>query len=407
MTIINNPFKPGAGHMPPYLAGREEETAEFKKLLTQTTILENMVLTGLRGVGKTVLLETFKPLAQSIGWFWVGTDLSESASLNEANIAIRLLTDLSVITSSYKIGSSEIKSIGFLAKTEVVDHYLNYALLNNIYDNTPGLPSDKLKAVLEIVWKCMENNPPKGLILAYDEAQNLADHVEKDQFPLSLLLDVFQSIQRKGIPFFLLFTGLPTLFPKLVEARTYAERMFRVVFLDRLKPHEVKEAILKPIEKNSCGVMFSKESVETVIKVSGGYPYFIQFICREVYDVFIQKINANQNSSVPVNEIIAKLDTDFFSGRWARVTDRQRDLLAVIARLETCDSEFSVQEVVKLSKSICKKSFSSSHVNQMLSSLSHTGLVYKNRHGKYSFAVPLLDAFIRRQPIDGLLDITI
>ncbi len=63
-----NPFRPGAGHMPPYLAGREDETAEFRRLLDQTTILENLVLTGLRGVGKTVLLEAFKPLAIQEGW---------------------------------------------------------------------------------------------------------------------------------------------------------------------------------------------------------------------------------------------------------------------------------------------------------------------------------------------------
>ena len=72
------------------------------------------------------------------------------------------------------------------------------------------------------------------MIFAYDEAQNLADSPARDQYPLSLLLDVFQSIQRKNIPFMLALTGLPTLFPKLVEARTFAERMFRVVTLDRL-----------------------------------------------------------------------------------------------------------------------------------------------------------------------------
>src|ERR1700741_2142140 len=89
-----NPFRPGAGHMPPYLAGRQHETSEFRRLLLQTTIFENLVLTGLRGVGKTVLLETFKPTAIQEGWLWAGTDLSESTSINEENLAIRLLTDL-------------------------------------------------------------------------------------------------------------------------------------------------------------------------------------------------------------------------------------------------------------------------------------------------------------------------
>ena len=80
---FSNPFRPGAGHMPPYMAGREQETNEFRRLLGQSTVLENLVLTGLRGLGKTVLLETFKPLAIQEGWLWAGTDLSESASISE------------------------------------------------------------------------------------------------------------------------------------------------------------------------------------------------------------------------------------------------------------------------------------------------------------------------------------
>jgi hypothetical protein len=92
------------------------------------------------------------------------------------------------------------------------------------------------------------------------------------------------------------------------------------------------------------------------------------------------------------------LDSDFFAGRWARATDRQRALLGIIAYVPSCDSEFSVQEVVESDMNqALLKSFSSSHINQMLATLSDVGLIYKNRHGKYSFAVPLLGDFIRRQ----------
>jgi len=398
---LNNPFRPGAGHMPPYLAGREREKQEFLKLLEQSTILENMVLTGLRGVGKTVLLDVFKPMALSKGWYWVGTDLSESATLNEANISTRLLTDLSVLTSSIIIGERERKGIGFTADSQLDQQKLNFHTLMQIYEQTPGLPVDKIKYVLEFVAGLLKQTENfKGIIFAYDEAQNLADHADKDQFPLSLLLDTFQSIQRKGIPFMLALTGLPTLFPKLVEARTYAERMFRVIFLDKLSDAEVEEAIRKPLEEHP--LVLTDESMSKIVQLSGGYPYFVQFICREVYDLFIQKIHSGDSPSVPTDEIVQKLDSDFFAGRWARATDRQRELLAVIAELDMCDSEFSVQDVVSKSKEILTKPFSSSHVNQMLSTLSDSGLIYKNRHGKYSFAVPLLGEFIKRQEIQGL-----
>lgn len=399
-TDLTNPFKPGAGHMPPYLAGRESEKHEFAKLIAQSTILENLVLTGLRGVGKTVLLDVFKPIAQTSGWYWVGTDLTEAATLSEKNIATRLLTDLSVLTSSIVIGKKQSLSIGFLSQQNTETHYLNFQTLIGIYEQTPGLPGDKLKYVLELIWDILkEGSNFKGIVFAYDEAQNLADQTDKDEFPLSLLLDTFQSIQKKNIPFMLALTGLPTLFPKLVESRTFAERMFRVMFLDRLDEESVKEAIKKPLESYQ-DLHLSDSSIDQIVSLSGGYPYFVQFICREVYDVFIQKIDSGLDPKVPISEIVQKLDTDFFSGRWARATDRQRELLAVIAELVTVeDDEFSVQDVVGKSKEALEKPFSSSHVNQMLSTLADSGLVYKNRHGKYSFAVPLLGGFIRRQQI--------
>ena len=397
MLPTSNPFRPGAGHIPPYLAGRTQEKEAFGKLLQQQTILDNLVLTGLRGSGKTVLLESLKPQAQSQGWLWVGTDLSESASLNENNIAIRLLTDLAVVTSSVVIARTDNQAIGFKGEATVSEHTLNFAVLDMIYKETPGLLSDKLKAVLELVWKSIQERKPKGIVFAYDEAQNLADHSEKEQFPLSMLLDVFQSIQRKGIPFFLLFSGLPTLFPKLVDARTYAERMFHVMFLDRLEDKDCREAILKPIEDESCPVKFSQHSVDLIAETSRGYPYFIQFMCREVFDILIQNIDDSKNLSIPIKDVIYKLDSDFFLGRWARATDRQKELLSLIAQLDNCDSEYTVQEIVAMSKQLSEKPFSNSHVNQMLSTLANSGLVYKNRHGKYSFAVPLLGQFIKRQ----------
>ena len=395
-SIFANPFRPGAGHMPPYLAGREKETDELRRLLRQEVVLENMVLTGLRGVGKTVLLDTFKPIAVNAGWLWVGTDLSEATSISEERLCTRLITDLAVITSSIVMDKHDAPNIGFKAP-EKVEQMLDFHTMLAVYNATPGLANDKLKAVLDLVWQCLARQNARGLIFAYDEGQNLLDHPAKGEYPLSLLLDVFQSLQRRNIPFMLLLVGLPTLFPKLVEARTFAERMFRVVFLDRLNEKHSREAILKPIENTDCPVRLTENSIETVVSFSGGYPYFIQFICREVFDVFIQQAEKGEKATVPIDDIVRKLDADFFAGRWARATDRQRELLTVIAHLDNCDSEFSIQEIVEKSKELLEKPFSPSHISQMLVTLSDAGLIYKNRHGKYLFAVPLLGRFILRQ----------
>lgn len=397
METLANPYTPGAGHPPPYLAGRDAETMEFARLLKQQTILENLVLTGLRGTGKTVLLdERFKAMAVKEGWLWAGADLSESASISEENLATRLLTDLALALSVMTVRVDK-QAMGFSEgpKQESLS-LISFADLATIYGSTPGLVSDKLRAVLVLTWEKLSALGGKRIVFAYDEAQNLADHATKDQFPLSLLLDVFQSIQKAGIPFMLVLTGLPTLFPKLVEARTYAERMFRVVTLLRLNDEESRAAVTKPIERVDSPITFAEESVDTVVRESAGYPYFIQFICREVFDVFLQQTAAgNEVSAVPVDEIQRKLDTDFFAGRWAKVSDRQRELLFVISDLDSAE-EFSISEIVEHSKSTLVKPFSASHVNQMLSKLSEQGLIYKNRFGKYSFAVPLLNVFIRR-----------
>jgi hypothetical protein len=392
-----NPFRPGAGHLPPYLAGRNSEQEEMRRLLQQTVITENMVLTGLRGVGKTVLLETFKPLAVQNGWLWANADLSESVSVTEEAFAIRTLTDIAFFAAPFVIREEKQFALGFSSEERVIRQPLNFGTLKQHYDSVPGLVADKLKAVLEFVWKLLPKPIVKGAVFAYDEAQNMTDHAAREQYPLSVLLEVFQSIQRKGIPFMLVMTGLPTLFPKLVEARTYAERMFHIVFLKPLDEKATKEAILKPVEDASCPIKFSSEAVETIWQLSRGYPHFIQFVCKEIFNAWLIKIANDEVPSIPQDEIILKLDTNFFSGRWAKATDRQRDLLHVISLLEGCDSEFTVQEVVAKSKSSISKPFTSSHVNQMLTSLTDLGLIYKNRFGKYSFAVPLMSGFIRRQ----------
>ncbi|HET6997358.1 MAG TPA: AAA family ATPase [Solirubrobacterales bacterium] len=385
--------------MPPYLAGREREFQEFDRLLRQDDILENLVLTGLRGVGKTVLLERLKPKALDAGWQWAAADLSESASISETALAQLLLADLAIITATTTIPAPPINTkVGFAPtdEAEPVQIPLTHDVLVGIYSNTPGLVADKLKATIEFAADQLTSQGKRKVIFAYDEAQNLTDHAKKDEFPLSVLLDVFQSIQKKGIPFMLVLAGLPTLFPKLVEARTYAERMFRVMTLSRLSDDESREAVMMPIERGDCPVKLTPQSVNTIIFESAGYPYFIQFICREVYDIFVQQHVDEEEKVVPIEAIQRKLDADFFAGRWAKITDRQRELLWVVAKLDQPDEEFTIQELTEKGKDLLEKSFSPSNANQMLVSLAEKGMIYKNRFGKYSFAVPLLGRFILR-----------
>lgn len=391
MTTLQNPFRPGAGHEPPYLAGRSKERTDFVNLLEQSTVTENMILTGLRGIGKTVLMDyALKPLAIERNWLWVGGEFSETASRSEFSTAVRILTDLSVLTSQVRIepekGSGGPESLSF-------DE------LATLWNDTPGLVVDKLKAVLRTSWSVISRaTGAHGLVFAYDEVQNLVNRPEEDEYPIALFLDTFQSLQRQGLPLMLLLSGLPNLFRKLVESRTYAERMFHVCFVSSLSPEESEDAIRKPMERIAQTSRLTDDSVQLIVEKSGGYPYFVQFICKEVYDALIQRARAGDVPTVPIGEIEQKLDADFFAGRWSRCTDRQRDLLGILAALETeaPDQEFAVKDIQAMSRSL-DRPFSGSHIVQMLKTLERDGLVFKNRRACYAFAVPLLGQFIRKR----------
>jgi hypothetical protein len=385
-----NPYSPGAGHSPPFLAGREKEVTAFQEYLAQDEILKNVILTGLRGTGKTVLMDDqFKPEAQGAGWVWVGSDFAESSFLSEGNLCVRLLTDLSVFTSSLSIATPD-GTLGF----NISQHKqsLSFEFLLTFFESQPGLAVDKLKATLEYVWNIAIARSIKGVVFAYDEAQVVRDREDKEQYPLAILLECFQSLQRRGVRFLLLLTGLPTLFPKLVESRTYAERMFAILEIGRLSAAASREAIEKPLKDSSW--QFTSEGVQKIVTVSDGYPYFIQFICRETFDYLLSH---PENPAIPIDAILRKLDSDFFAGRWENVTDRQRELLFCIAQIEQAEEEFTIGEIVEASKRLRSKPFTYGDVSQALPRLIEKGLVYKNRHGKYCFAVPLFSQFINRR----------
>lgn len=399
--IDKNPYTPGAGYPPPFLAGREKEIDRFKVLLEQEPIFQNPIVTGLRGIGKTVLLNEYRPLAEQSNWVWAGTELSEAFFVSEQAICHRLLTDLAFFTSTLQFKQVK-KKIGIHQEAEehLVNH-LDYKGLLDFYERQPGMLLDKLKASFEFVWPFVERSGKKGIIFAYDEAQVVQDQSKNGQFPLSLMLGLFQSLQSKGMRYMLLLSGLPTLFPRLVNARTYAERMFTVQTLGELGKDDSSLAIENPLKSNP--LKFHPASVQRIIDLSGGYPYFIQFICRECFDHFKLQLESDKTKLpvVPVDAILAKLDADFFSGRWLNTSDRQREFLLCVASAVSENDEISSSEMAlsaeKASKEYGFSSFSKSYISQIVPTLIDKGLIYKTRYGKYSFAVPMFKAFILRQ----------
>jgi hypothetical protein len=238
-------------------------------------------------------------------------------------------------------------------------------------------------------------------LLSHLPSRILKDRAEDKQFPLSLLLEIIQFMQRKEIPYILVLTGLPTLVNTLSEARTYSERMFEIITLKQLGHQETRDAILVPIQKEKCPVTFTEHGINEIIRLSSGYPYFIQFYCKETFDSILQQISVGLDKpSVRISDFVRKLDVDFYAARWSRVTDRQRELLVVIAKLATANEEFTAKEISEKSNELLDNPFAPAYVVNSLNKLTAQGLIFKNRRGKYSFAVPLLADYINRSNED-------
>src|SRR5262245_29067660 len=225
-AFLNNPYRPGAGHMPPFMAGRIDEQEHFKRVLRESSPTANFLITGLRGFGKTVLLDCMRQMAHQHGWIWVGNDLSESSSLSEERLSLRILTDLAQALTDMLLqqgNGSPTEAAASVQPAASADNFGReqqaFDALKGIYENSPGLPSDRLKAAVTRAASLAARARSSGIILAYDEAQCLTDHAGRDEFPLSMLVETIGSLQKRPtlVPILLVLCGLPQVQDALVE----------------------------------------------------------------------------------------------------------------------------------------------------------------------------------------------
>ncbi|MGE0629420.1 MAG: hypothetical protein AB7O43_16525 [Hyphomicrobiaceae bacterium] len=400
--FLENPYRPGAGHFPPLLAGRIVEQNHFKRALRERHPSENFLITGLRGFGKTVLLDRLRDMAEDHGWIWVGNDLSESASLSEERLALRVLTDLSEAISS-KLGSkaqcdgeASSREPAPLSADDFGREQHVFDALKGVYENSPGLPSDRLKAVISRAGSLAARARASGLILSYDEAQCLRDHADRNEFPMSMLVETVQSLQRRPgvVPVLLLLSGLPHVQDALTDTRTYTERMFHILTLDRLSREETWAALATPLDNLMPPLHASKELIDKVVDLSGGYPYLIQFFGKELVDKLLENGGTLQYDAFPAADTLERLDAGLFGARWSRTTDKQREILGLLAnRGANAAREITASEVAELSEG----ETSNAQATQHLQALCERGLLYRTRYGRYAFTVPMSEAMILRR----------
>jgi hypothetical protein len=401
--LIENPYRPGAGHTPPFLAGRADEQRFFRRLLVNKPITENILITGLRGVGKTVLLEQVRQTAVENRWLWVGNDLSESSALSEERLALRILTDLSHAIT-LKLAEPASRQQGILAEPSTFGdiHQMDrnafaFEALAAQFTQAPGLPTDRLKAVLEKVTLLVKKSQLAGIVLAYDEAQCLSDRSEHNEFPMSMLIEIVGAMQKNqdDAAILLVLSGLPHVFDALTATRTYTERMFHVMTLDRLSWEDTNAALRMPLSKLMPPLHAPEDLLHKVARMTGGYPYLIQFFGRDLVDQILDNGGTLSAHQFPAPSTLDRLDNGLFAARWSKTTDKQRDILRMIAL--TPREQWADFSAAEISEGGAHGDFSTASVNQSLTALVERGLLFRTRHGRYAFTIPMSEHMILRR----------
>jgi len=381
---MNNPFRPGNGIMPPYLAGREDEILWFERSLTSALSLpQNLVLSGVRGTGKTVLLRKFEEICTKKKWLFVRREFNNKLN-QEGEFLNAILTDVIAKTKGISLIKKLKKPlIGFGReyKDDIEEDFIS--VLIQKYKGTLG---DRLEAVLTDVYESFLDSGYNGLVFLYDEFHFIEDGKVADNFPLSLLLESFSHVQQDGLRYYLVLSGLPQLFPNLVKAKTYAERMFTVKSIGSLSKEASRKAIMLPLKNSSFN--FTNELIDALIEETQGYPYFLQFYPYYlIQNIPKKKIGLKDFKGMSLL-LIKELDESFFSGRFNRASDSEQRILFEMARLSPEIRFSELREKAKIDKN---------YLNQILISLTEKGLIFRVGRGKYRFTLPLFEKFLLRK----------
>lgn len=391
-SMDQNPYRPGAAVSPLFLAGRGQEMRRFDAVLRGSPHLPaNVRLTGLRGVGKTVLLKEFEHAArEKVGWATSRVQIEPRHNREEA------LTDLVVGLCAQ--AASQVSRMRRLRKRVKGATSAAAGLIRISYEDfefsLAGPVADQERTVLKALFDMVEVADQAGLsgyLLMLDEAQVIRDDKERTgEHPLSLLIAAVNALQEREVPVGLALCGLPTLRANLLRARTYTERMFRGEEIGRLARHEAIEAFVRPLD--ATGVAAEPTLVERVVTEVEGYPFFIQLWGAELWeaarDAGVDRFTVDLLDEVEP-EIYRRLDSDFYEGRVEALTPAEQDLLTATANcpyppLRTADVHR-------------RSGKSEGNVNVLMGRLADQGVVFRIQKGQYEYTAPKFHDYLQRR----------
>lgn len=387
MDPLSNPFSPGAGNQPPELAGRGELLRQVEILLARIKAgraEQSMLMVGLRGVGKTVLLNRVRDLAVAQGYQAVFIEAPENKPLPLLLIpALRqilfALDRMQDVSQKVKRGLRVLRS--FIGSIKVKMGEAEFGL--DIEPERGTADSGDLEADLAELFVAVAEaaaDRKSAVVVIVDELQYLSET------EMSALIMAVHRVSQRGLPLVLIGAGLPQLVGLAGKSKSYAERLFTYPEIGPLSPDDAARALQEPVA--SQGMSYTSEALAEVYRVTQGYPYFLQ-------EWGYQSWNLAQHSPIDLEVIrqttrtsTQRLDQSFFRVRFDRLTPREKVYLRALAELgpgHQRSGDVADQLGVKVQS-----------IAPLRSSLIRKGMIYSPAHGDTAFTVPLFDQFMRR-----------
>ncbi len=387
MDPIANPFAPGAGTPPPELAGRDKLREDVRVAIARIRsgrAAKSVILVGLRGVGKTVLLDRLRADAEAAGVFTVRAETPERKSL-PALLAPQLrqvLHRLSHVAAAKALAQRGLQALAGLARSLKV----KYSDIEVGIDLQPeaGLADNgdlegDLTTVLEQVARAARD-AKTAVVLFLDELQ----YLEEDQF--GALISALHRCAQQQLPLTMVGAGLPQLLALAGNAKSYAERLFDFPLIGPLAADDARIALLKPVHAEGADI--EPEALEEMLQLTHHYPYFLQEWGKHAWDVAANSPILRSDVVEATGSAIAALDESFFRVRFDRTTPKEKQYLRAMAEIGGGPHR-SGEVAAVLGKSV-------STVAPLRQSLIAKGMVWSPSHGETAFTVPLFDEYMKR-----------
>lgn len=378
-----NPYTPGAGVMPGYLAGRDDVIQDGKDSiysLMHSYPRQPIIYYGLRGVGKTVLLTALKEYAIKEGVLAFHFEIQEKVSLINDII-------LSANQTLAKISKVEkIKNIFEVAKNSLQSFTLTY---------TTGENSISVEMNKKLSEMMLQSNLVELLLnlgrLAKESKNTIIYFIDEIQYAkqneLEALITAQHRINQERLPITIIAAGLPKILVNMTESKTYAERMFAFVEISSLEYKDAKNAIVNP--GKPFDITYTEEALKEIYQITEGYPYFIQQFCylisKKYKDIDLNIVNEMKSI------FFKELDKSFFKVRFDKCTPREKEFMFAMANCGKLPC--TVANVAHILNKDLKS------ISPIRARLINKGLIYATRYGEIDFTVPKFDEFLKRMKL--------